>query len=770
MEPLKSSWWHPVNLPPVGPAAKAGITGSEDVVLSHLRDVVGGHPEALEPLQRDLQQMCRQARSQHPALQGRFTPTSPAAASAVQDIAEVHSLANQVNLYASMAVAGTFPVGVGPQHCFTTLARLQEHLREVGCATASASTAVEAVTPRMTRSSPGLVKWVEVPAGEFQFGYEGQAVELEAFRISKYPVTNAQFNEFVQATGYEPAGGWSAPPYGEYEEGPASLADHPATNVTYHDAQAFCRWARCRLPTEQEWEKAARGTDGRKYPWGNTWRPELCNNDSTGTTPVDAYEEPATFSRKGLANVSPYGAVDMIGNVLEWVDGTVDRRPGSVLLKGGAWTNYVTDDNQPFDAVRHTSESPESSYRGFGFRVASDVPAGEGIQLSLPGFEPGSPLMIALAERARAGAVEQVQGSASERAPAVLAQPFTGSLPCPPPSHRTRPMRELLDTLLEGNRDAFKPMLEELKTLADDARAYGVASRGLHETGLRRSIAGVHANANRVAAYAAFTTSGHIPHGMTVEVCRQLLDSSLAALEKSLRQVDTTLIQYPLLTVLTPPEDLIQWAPIPAGEALLGRNAEPVHLPAYEISRYPVTNAQFNEFVRATHYHPDGGWTPPAEGRYEPGEESLGNHPAVNVTFLDAQAFCQWAGARLPSENEWEKAARGVDGRTLPWGNDWRPDLVNHEGAGTTPVTRHEHPTRDDGVSNVSPFGVVDTVGNVLEWVDETTARRPGSVLLKGGAWSNGGLRPFNAVRHTSDLPDAAYRGFGFRVARDSAG
>ncbi len=126
------------------------------------------------------------------------------------------------------------------------------------------------------------------------------------------PVTNAQYNQFVQATGHRCPVAWRDGVY------PADKADHPVTGVTYQDALAFCRWAReitglpVRLPTEPEWEKAARGPDDRLYPWGNQWRPELANNrenKSKGTTPVNA------FSPQGD---SPYGVADTAGNVQEW--------------------------------------------------------------------------------------------------------------------------------------------------------------------------------------------------------------------------------------------------------------------------------------------------------------------------------------------------------------------------------------------------------------------------------------------------------------------
>jgi formylglycine-generating enzyme required for sulfatase activity len=135
---------------------------------------------------------------------------------------------------------------------------------------------------------------------------------LPAYGIGRYPVTNAEYAVFIADTDYEPPVHWNG------KEVPEELADHPVVNVTWLDAVACSEWLskrtgkHYRLPTEAEWDKAARGADGRRYPWGNDWNPELCNNAETGpktTTPV------GQFSPDGD---SPYGCADMIGNVWEW--------------------------------------------------------------------------------------------------------------------------------------------------------------------------------------------------------------------------------------------------------------------------------------------------------------------------------------------------------------------------------------------------------------------------------------------------------------------
>lgn len=162
---------------------------------------------------------------------------------------------------------------------------------------------------------------VEVPAGVFLMGspagedipgYEcpQHEVALPAYRIGKYPLTNAQYAEFVKQTKHlapQKVGWFGKTP-------PKNKLDHPVVGVSWYDAVAYCQWLSeqtgrpYRLPTEAEWEKAARGTDGRLYPWGNEWDSSRCNCSGKDTTAVTAYP----------AGQSPYGCFDMVGNVWEW--------------------------------------------------------------------------------------------------------------------------------------------------------------------------------------------------------------------------------------------------------------------------------------------------------------------------------------------------------------------------------------------------------------------------------------------------------------------
>lgn len=190
-----------------------------------------------------------------------------------------------------------------------------------------------------------------------------------------------------------------------------------------------------------------------------------------------------------------------------------------------------------------------------------------------------------------------------------------------------------------------------------------------------------------------------------------------------------------------------------------------VHLPAFDIDETPVTNREYAEFVEATNY-------PMPEGLYA-GARGLPDHPVVNVTWRDALCYALWAGKRLPTPLEWEKAARGDrDDRTYPWGDVWHPTRCNHN---MLPGSRFHRtsPVKafcEGDSDGRSPFGVADMAGNVSEWVSEgrTSADRYSEIRgICGGGWSD----PVMVYGMVSVVRAAAidYQGpsTGFRCAAD---
>jgi serine/threonine-protein kinase len=191
-----------------------------------------------------------------------------------------------------------------------------------GIAAVSALVAVGLFFALRTKSgpvpSPGLPKvittstgaMVLVPAGEFAFGGDKQRLSLPAFYVDRTEVPNAEYAKFCQATN-------RALP----DHFPADHTDYPVVNVTIAEARAFAAWAGKRLPNSQEWEKAARGADGRAFPWGNEHDPARANVGTHGLRPVDDF----------ASGASPFGALQMVGNVWEFVDQA--RPPSPEALK-----------------------------------------------------------------------------------------------------------------------------------------------------------------------------------------------------------------------------------------------------------------------------------------------------------------------------------------------------------------------------------------------------------------------------------------------------
>ncbi len=264
--------------------------------------------------------------------------------------------------------------------------------------------------------------FAHIPAGPFIYGPEAcyerlaqcrplrprQVLELPGFWIARRPVTNADWRAFLDDTGYEWAGRWYAVRpgwrarwqrvYAPVSEYPAAHAAWPVVEVSHADAFAYCTWLSqqlgrpCTLPTEEQWEKAARGLDGRTYPWGElTPRPELQWQRRFPVGPetylfslvVGARREWARagwYWRNGYPwpvgvkphNVSPFGCVDMSGNIWEWTRSLYHpAQPEYHVVKGGSW-GYSIHHTKLYVRSAGSVTTPSRHYRaqGTGFRVA----------------------------------------------------------------------------------------------------------------------------------------------------------------------------------------------------------------------------------------------------------------------------------------------------------------------------------------------------------------------------------------------------------------
>ena len=208
--------------------------------------------------------------------------------------------------------------------------------------------------PAPDRSVPPLDDLVEVPAGVYMLGEPGEEreVALAAFRIGRFPVTNARFREFAATRGRLVTARLADP----------QLDDLPATEVTFEDALAFCAWAKARLPTGDEWEAAARGADARPWPWpwGTTFDEARCACVEAGagwTAPVRAHPDGA----------APCGAEQLAGNVWEWVADAPDE-DGWRAVRGGSYLDHAWG----VRASRALSADPARATPTTGFRIAKD--------------------------------------------------------------------------------------------------------------------------------------------------------------------------------------------------------------------------------------------------------------------------------------------------------------------------------------------------------------------------------------------------------------
>jgi len=227
------------------------------------------------------------------------------------------------------------------------------------------------MTPNNSLQSIESIIWpddgkemVFIAGGVFTMGSDADAdnarpahkVTVADFYIDRWPVTNAEYKAFVDATNH-PVPNYDVPwcnteGYNwnpETRMYPPGKADHPVVLVTWEDARAYAAWANKRLPTEAEWERAARGFEGRRWPWGNTFKSACCNTTEghhNGTTPV------GMFSPQGD---TPEGVMEMVGNVWEWTsslflpypynaeDGREDPLSAKWrVLRGGSWMNDAT--------------------------------------------------------------------------------------------------------------------------------------------------------------------------------------------------------------------------------------------------------------------------------------------------------------------------------------------------------------------------------------------------------------------------------------------
>jgi formylglycine-generating enzyme required for sulfatase activity/serine/threonine protein kinase len=507
--------------------------------------------------------------------------------------------------------------------------------------------AAQSHTPTTETIAPSYRKqdgmeMVYVPEGSFEMGSitgdedekPVRLIYLDTFWIDKYEVTNAQYAQCVAEGDCTKPGSASSYTRESYF-GNTAYGNYPVVHVNWYQAQDYCRWTGGNLPTEAQWEKAARGTDSREYPWGNeTPDNSRANYDLIigDTTAVGSYPSGA----------SPFGTLDMAGNVSEWVRDGYDAY--------GIYNVYnpIVLFNTPYRTIRG----------GNYFDLPADIRAAYRFY-----GEPG----------------------------------------------------------LSGYDIGFRCILEAETSQLSPTRT---------------------TQANRSAV---FDSTSEFGIGSTVA-----------------RELDGMEMVYV-------PEGSFEMGSFMGDEDEMP--AHQVYLDAYWIDKYEVTNQQYAQCVA------EGPCSPPTNSSsanlvHYYGNATYANFPVVYMKWNQAQEYCQWVGGDLPTEAQWEKAARGTDGREYPWGND-PPDEFkgNYDYDQGNSLEVGSYP------QSVSPYGALDMAGNVWEWVrdwygtyetamiNNPTGPSSGDIkVMRGGSWYNTTKNVRTSYRGGDD-PNNTYYSYGFRCA-----
>jgi iron(II)-dependent oxidoreductase len=253
-------------------------------------------------------------------------------------------------------------------------------------------------TPGRRAASDDMIR---IPGGEFDFNVHGVEIEgdnwagldvqypwedaphrshshkiqMAAFDIDRYPVTNAEFEKFLHASDYHPVDDHNF--LRDWKDGapPPGWGNKPVTWVSLEDARAYARWAGKRLPHEWEWQYAAQGTDGRLYPWGDVWNDSAVPKPDKGRNLTGADDVAAH-----TAGASPFGVMDLVGNVWQWTDEFVDEHTRAAVLRGGSYYQpqgsiwYFPETYKLNEHGKYLLMAPSKDRAGtLGFRCVRDV-------------------------------------------------------------------------------------------------------------------------------------------------------------------------------------------------------------------------------------------------------------------------------------------------------------------------------------------------------------------------------------------------------------
>jgi sulfatase modifying factor 1 len=571
---------------------------------------------------------------------------------------------------------------------------------------------------RRCRENEVIFRWVEVP------GFWSEAHE----------VSNDRYRRCVEA-------GACSPPLDPFRFIESSRGAEPVVGISWRQARAYSKWTGRRLPSESEWERAARGADMRwRFPWGNNRRVELATVwDQTrpaGRGPVAGGSYPAT----GL------GIFDIAGNVWEWcedryqsgfkelpTDGSPLRSGVGRVVRGGSWRRDI-------DLARVSTRSwYDEGYRAddVGFRCVMDastaVSDGKVVAMASRAYpvkaQPGQELVGAdlttedrryLVRRAITWLVLE------ERAQEAVMQAEN--------LLRTDPRDPVALDLLDWVEDE----------LTEAARAGDVSAVAELRFSFQRAVSGDPRFERRLQAMEvrlleglracgeSFSRSGNFHRAAACIEEGLKIASSDPALRRALASLERTAGEF-----RTWPADGKVMAWVPSGSFHFGasegdRQASTDELPAADfivtgfwLDRTEVTNAEYRRCVDA------GACTPPSRvGAYN--DPNRSSNPVIWVSWFQARDYADWAGKRLPTEVEWERAARAGRDTRYPWGDRFVPSMANGMGTVDRDYWANEAPV---GSFPANSWGIHDLIGNVAEYVQDVYHMSYGGAPRDGRAW-----------------------------------
>jgi len=608
--------------------------------------------------------------------------------------------------------------------------------------------------------------------------------ELPGYWMEIHEVTNARYRRCVEDGG-------CTPPRGGFRFTDRSRDQEPVVGVTWYQARDYASWAGRRLPSEAEWEGAARAGDQRwRFPWGNSRRAEHANvwiepgGNTTGAQPVASY--PATGP----------GLYDLGGNVWEWCadrylaglkqlpdNGTPSRAGIGRVVRGGSWRRTIDlarvssrswfDEGYWADDVGFRCVMPRTedisddavlatANRTFALRVrlGHDL-AGASLSVEDRRYLDRRAITWLLLEK-RVGYALQVALSLLQRDPSdpVALDVFNG----------------IEDNLNSAARNGDLDQLEEMRSVLALAAA-GNSRFERRRRELEPRVLAALRTCGETAARSGRTDLARACFEKGLEI--SINDATL------LRGIESVMPRPGQVRVSAKDGREMVW--IPSGSFRFGASegdgqADLDEFPAgqfqvrgFWIDRYEVTNADYRRCVEA------GACTPPSQtGAYDDPHRSA--YPVVWVDWFQARQYARWAGKRLPIEVEWEYAARAGGVERFPWGERWDAERANGVGTEGSDQWGAEAPV---GRFPPNTWGAYDLIGNAAEWVEDVYHQGYNGAPKDGRAWEQetGGIAERKRVvrggsyadpgskqrvsERTARRPDEVHRGTGFRCASD---